>query len=101
MLELPDGYRCGTRRPAPVVRSASTHLRVIPSGTILQRLGQVLAVEGIEPGKVGQGARHFEDAMGGAQRQAEAFAGLLQPVAIIILQGTMLTQSVQVEKGIG
>ena len=100
-------------RVAPDGRKAPSALRLLmprrrgtkPTSTlplpILQRLGQVLAADVFAFFEIGQGARHLEQAVGRAQRQTQAFAGLFQPEAVFIRQHTMPAQSRQVEKGVG
>ncbi len=61
----------------------------------------MLATDALLGLQVGQGSRHFQHAVGGAQRQREAFAGVFQPLAIGIGQMAMGAQPGQVEKGVG
>ena len=55
-------------------------------------------VDGVQ---VGQGARDLEQAVGGAQGQAETFAGAFQPLLVVVAEAAVLTQLLEVEKGIG
>ena len=50
--------------------------------------------------QVSQGARHLEYPVRGAQGQAHAFAGTLQPQLIGVAELAVLAQAVEVEKGI-
>lgn len=67
----------------------------------MQGLGQVAALDRVDGVQVRQGARDLEQAVGGAQGQAEAFAGAFQPVLVVVAEAAVLTQLLEVEKGIG
>ncbi len=51
--------------------------------------------------QVGQGSRHLEDAVGGAQGQVQALAGVFKPGAVGGVQGAVPTQALQVEERVG
>lgn len=59
------------------------------------------ALDRVDGVQVRQGTRDLEQAVGGAQGQAEAFTGAFQPVLIVVAEAAVLTQLLEVEKGIG
>lgn len=61
----------------------------------------MLAADSLGLFQIGEGARHLEQAVRGAQRQRQAFAGSLQPGLILDAELAMAAQSGEVEKGIG
>src|SRR5690606_34463774 len=87
--------------PSSCVRKSNASAELSRGGTVLQRFGQMLAADLLPFRQVGQRACDLEYAMGGAQGQTQAFAGVFQPLAIRVAQGTVLTQAGKVEKGIG
>lgn len=68
---------------------------------VLQRLGQVLAGNGRGAIEIGEGAGDLDDAVCGAQRQAEAFAGVFQPATVLHHQRAVATQALEIEKRVG
>lgn len=93
------------RGPAAQVFPCFTGLRAQGSGlggrAVLQCLGQVLAGNGRGAVEIGEGAGDLDDAVCGAQRQAEAFAGVFQPATVLHHQRAVATQALEVEKRVG
>src|SRR3546814_1393829 len=73
----------------------------LTAGPVLQGFGEVLAADSLGLFQIGEGARHLEQAVRGAQRQRQAFTGALQPGLILGAELAMAAQSGEVEEGVG
>src|SRR3546814_6050074 len=73
----------------------------LTAGPVLQGFGEVLAADSLGLFQIGEGTRHLEQAVRGAQRQRQAFAGALQPGLILGAELAMAAQAGEVEEGIG